>query len=63
LFGQVVGFFHPETAGSYQSVAYNLSHQGKFAAAQPIYEKALEIYRRLLTDDHPNTARGGRPKG
>ena len=26
--------------------------------AQPLYEKALEINRRLLTDDHPDTARG-----
>jgi CHAT domain-containing protein len=32
--------------------------QGKFAAAQPLYEKALAIRRRLLTDDHPDTAAG-----
>jgi tetratricopeptide (TPR) repeat protein len=30
--------------------------QGKYAAAQPLYEKALAIRRRLLTDDHPFTA-------
>jgi tetratricopeptide (TPR) repeat protein len=30
--------------------------QGKYAQAQPLYEKSLEIYRRLLTDDHPQTA-------
>ena len=30
--------------------------QGKYAQAQPLLEKALEIRRRLLTDDHPDTA-------
>jgi tetratricopeptide (TPR) repeat protein len=30
--------------------------QGQHAAAQPLFEKVLEIRRRLLTDDHPDTA-------
>jgi tetratricopeptide (TPR) repeat protein len=30
--------------------------QGQYAAAQPLYETVLETYRRLLTDDHPDTA-------
>ncbi len=30
--------------------------QGKYAQAQPLLEKALKIRRRLLTDDHPDTA-------
>ena len=30
--------------------------QGKYAKAQPIFENALEIRHRLLTDDHPDTA-------
>ena len=34
----------------------NLSAQGKYAAAQPLLEKALEIRRRLLTDDDALTA-------
>jgi len=48
-------------------VAYQASHdmnaqgealydQGKYAQAQPLFENALEIRRRLLTDDHPDTA-------
>ncbi len=37
-------------------MALNLNAQGKFAAAQPLFEKALEINRRLLTDEHPRTA-------
>ncbi len=30
--------------------------QGKYALAQPLFEKALEIDRRLLSDDHRHTA-------
>ena len=37
-------------------MAINLNAQGKYAQAQPLLEKALEINRRLLTDDHRNTA-------
>jgi len=47
---------------AYQSVntmdeqAETFYAQGKYAEAQPLLEKALEISRRLLTDDHPDTA-------
>ena len=34
----------------------NLYRQGKYAEARPLHEKALEIHRRLLTDDHRDTA-------
>jgi tetratricopeptide (TPR) repeat protein len=37
-------------------VALNFNAQGKYAQAQPLFEKALEIRRGLLTDDHPSTA-------
>ncbi len=30
--------------------------QGKYAQAQPLFEQALEIFRRLLSDDNPETA-------
>ncbi len=46
---------HPQTAKSYNSIAYNLNALGQYAQAQPLIEKALEIRRRLLTDDHPDT--------
>ena len=36
--------------------AMTLHDQGKFAQAQPLFEEALEIKRRLLTDEHPDTA-------
>ena len=47
----------PGTAEGYNNVAFNLNAQGKYAQTQPLFEKALEINRRVLTDDHPNTAR------
>ncbi len=49
---------HPDTANSYNDLATDLHAQGKYALAQPLFEKALQIRRRLLTDDHPDIARG-----
>ena len=37
-------------------MAYNLKPRGSTPQAQPLLRKALEIRRRLLTDDHPDTA-------
>jgi hypothetical protein len=36
--------------------ATTLSDQRKYALAQPLYEKVLQICRRLLTDEHPHSA-------
>ncbi len=44
------------SSGSLVSQAETLLAQGKYALAQPLFEKALEISRRLLTDEHPDTA-------
>ncbi len=41
---------------SYIGLALNLNAQKKYAAAQPLFEKALEINRKRLTDEHPRTA-------
>jgi tetratricopeptide (TPR) repeat protein len=46
-----------QSASAINEQAEALNAQGKFAQAQPLYERALEIRRRLLTDDHPDTAR------
>ena len=57
-----VGSMPHEDRVAYQSAntmnvqAQTLQAQGKYAQAQPLYEKALEICRRLLTDEHPHTA-------
>jgi CHAT domain-containing protein len=51
----------PEDRAAYESAdtmsrqAELLEKQGKYAPAQPLLEKSLEIRRRLLTDDHPYT--------
>jgi CHAT domain-containing protein/tetratricopeptide (TPR) repeat protein len=44
------------SAATLKEQADPLVAQGKYAQAQPLVEKMLEIYRRLLTDDHPDTA-------
>ena len=44
------------SANNTNAQAETLLAQGKYAQAQPLFEHALEIRRRLLTDDHPNTA-------
>ncbi len=46
-----------ESANAMNERARNLEAQGKYAEAQAVHEKALEIFRRLLGDDHPITAR------
>jgi len=45
-----------QLADTMNEQAETLYPQGKYALAQPLFEKALEISRRLLTDDHPHTA-------
>jgi tetratricopeptide (TPR) repeat protein len=45
-----------QSANTMNEQANTLNAQGKYALAQPLYEKVLEIRRRLLTDDHPLTA-------
>jgi len=44
------------SANTMNEQADTLVAQGKYAQAQPLLEKALEIKRGLLTDDHPYTA-------
>jgi tetratricopeptide (TPR) repeat protein len=44
------------SAGSINQQAETFLAQGKYAQAQPLFEQALAIRRRLLTDDHPYTA-------
>ncbi|HEY7326073.1 MAG TPA: tetratricopeptide repeat protein [Gemmataceae bacterium] len=55
---KVLGEEHPDTATSYNNVAYNLQAQGKYQEAEEGYRKALTIYRKLLGEEHPDTAGG-----
>ncbi|MFI5455263.1 MAG: tetratricopeptide repeat protein [Isosphaerales bacterium] len=45
-----------QSAYTMNEQAVTLLRQGKYAQAMLLVEKALEIRRRLLTDDHPDTA-------
>jgi tetratricopeptide (TPR) repeat protein len=54
---ELLGEDHPETATSYNNVAYNLYSVGKVAEALSLLQKALDIRRKVLSDDHPETAR------
>jgi tetratricopeptide (TPR) repeat protein len=53
---RLLGEDHPETAESYNNLAYLQSAQGRYVQAQKLAEKVLDINRRLLTEDHPETA-------
>ena len=54
---KVLGEDHPDTALSYNNLAFNLQAQGQYGAAQALYQKALDISRQVLGEDHPQTAR------
>jgi tetratricopeptide (TPR) repeat protein len=53
---QVLGEDHPDTATSYNDVAFNLNAQGKYAEAGPLHHKALDLRRKILGEEHPSTA-------
>lgn len=48
---------HPQTAGSYYSVAVALGAQGKFEESRPFAETSLEMYREFLPPDHMDLTR------
>jgi CHAT domain-containing protein len=51
-----LGEDHPDTAIGYTGLASNLDAQGRYAEAQPLYERALAILRKALGEDHPDAA-------
>jgi tetratricopeptide (TPR) repeat protein len=53
---RVFGEKHPITASSYNNLAANCAELGKFADAERLFQKALEIDSELLGDKHPDTA-------
>ena len=53
---KVLGEDHPDTATSYNNLASNLNAQGKYGAAEPLFQKALAIRLKVLGEDHPDTA-------
>jgi tetratricopeptide (TPR) repeat protein len=53
---KVLGEDHPDTATSYNNVAFNLDDHGRYQEAQEVYQKALAIRRKVLGEEHPDTA-------
>jgi len=51
----VLGEEHPDTAHSLYCLGGLLKAMGDHEDASPHYEKALEVYRKVLGEEHPNT--------
>ena len=51
-----MGKDHPDTATSLNNLAVLYRAQGKYAEAEPLYQRALAIYEQQLGQDHPDTA-------
>jgi tetratricopeptide (TPR) repeat protein len=47
---------HLDTAAAYNNLANNLRNQGRYAAALSLFQKALDIRRKVLGENHPGTA-------
>jgi tetratricopeptide (TPR) repeat protein len=52
---RVLGSDHPDTLTSIYSLGGLYQTQGKYDAAEPLYEQCLNARRRVLGSDHPNT--------
>jgi tetratricopeptide (TPR) repeat protein len=50
-----LGAEHPDTATSLNNLANFLRDQGNYAAAEPLYRRALAILETKLPPNHPNT--------
>jgi tetratricopeptide (TPR) repeat protein len=51
-----LGEHHPDVASSLNNLAYLYNAQGRYEAAEPLYQQALELNRELLGDRHPDVA-------
>ena len=59
---KALGENHPDTAESYDDVAANFNAQGRYAESQPMYERALAIWRKAVARPS-DTARGLQRRG
>ena len=46
---------HPDTASSFNNLAVLYKTQGKYAEAEPLYQRALAISEQQLGWEHPQT--------
>ena len=52
----MLGPDHPDVARSLNNLADLYERQGRYAEAQPLFERALAIRERAVGPDHPDTA-------
>jgi hypothetical protein len=50
-----LGADHPSVATNLNNLAGLLKDQGKYAEAEPLFRRALEIYETQLGENHPST--------
>jgi len=53
---KALGRDHPDVAGSLNNLALLYGIQGRYAEAEPLYQRSLAIYEKALGHDHPNVA-------
>ncbi len=49
---------HPNVAQSLNNLATLYQAQGKYAEAEPLYQRSLAIWEKALGAEHPNVAAG-----
>ncbi|WP_454063962.1 tetratricopeptide repeat protein [Candidatus Nitrospira salsa] len=63
IWEEALGPNHPNVATSLNSLGGLYRAQGKYAEAEPRYQRALAILHRTLGPDHPNTILGKKTIG
>jgi tetratricopeptide (TPR) repeat protein len=53
---ETLGPDHPDVATSVNNLAYSCSEQGKYAKAEPLFQRALAIQEKALGLNHPDVA-------
>ncbi len=53
---QILGPEHPDVATSLNNLASLYHNQGKYAQAEPLYQRALAIWEKALGPEHPQVA-------
>jgi Tfp pilus assembly protein PilF len=51
----VLGPTHPEVANSLNNLGWLYYDQGKYADAEPLLQRALNIFEEVLGSEHPTT--------
>jgi tetratricopeptide (TPR) repeat protein len=53
---KTLGLARPDVTWSLNSLATLYADQGRYAKAEPLYERALAIWEKALGPEHPNVA-------